>query len=88
MADNKENAVALRYDQNRDHAPVVVAKGSGCLAERIEQVARESGVPVKEDKTLLECLMAMDLNQEIPPELYQVVAEVLAFVYRMDHNHG
>lgn len=79
-----EKAVALRYDREVDEVPVVVAKGRGVIAERIKEVARASGVPLKEDRELADYLMALDLYEEIPPELYAVIAEVLAFIYQMD----
>ena len=88
MGENtNKNAVALRYDPVKDDVPLVVAKGRGYLAERIQQVAQESGVPVKEDKQLAEYLMSLDLYDEIPPELYAVVAEILAFIYSMDQKY-
>lgn len=79
-----EKAIALRYDMEKDEVPVVVAKGQGFIAERIKHLALESGVPVKEDRELADYLMALDLYEEIPAELYTVVAEILAFIYRMD----
>lgn len=84
----RKKAVALRYDQENDQAPVVVAKGKGVLAERIELIANEYGIPVKEDPVLADYLMALDLYEEIPPELYKVVAEVLAYIYTMDRQRG
>jgi flagellar biosynthesis protein len=77
-------AVALKYDRNADDAPKVVAKGRGHLAERIQQVARESGVPIMTDENLVQMLEALELDLEIPPELYRAVAEVLVFVYRLN----
>lgn len=82
-----DKAVALRYDVQKEDVPIVVAKGKGYLAERIKELANDSGVPVKEDKELADYLMALDLYEEIPPELYAVVAEVLAYIYRMDRKH-
>ncbi len=67
---------------------MVVAKGKGVLAERIEQIASEFGIPIKEDQVLADYLMALDLYEEIPPELYKVVAEVLAYIYSMDRKKG
>jgi flagellar biosynthesis protein len=81
-------AVALRYQPERDDAPVVVAKGRGLLAERIREVAAESGVPVKEDRDLADYLMALDLYAEIPLELYAVVAEILSHIYSMDKKYS
>lgn len=83
----KRKAVALRYDPEEHEAPVVTAKGKGYLAERIIELARQSGVPVKEDPQLVEYLGLLDIGQEIPPELYQVVAEILAFVYRLGRKN-
>jgi flagellar biosynthesis protein len=83
MADIRKKAAALRYDAKRDAAPKVVAKGSGKIAERILQIAKEHNIPIKDDPQLVEVLSTLDLYQEIPPELYRAVAEILAFVYRM-----
>lgn len=77
-------AVALKYDPGKDASPVVVAKGQGRIAESIIQKAKEHGVPLQEDASLVEVLSKLDLEQEIPPELYQLVAEILGFVYRTD----
>lgn len=82
----EKKAVALKYDIDADDAPKVVAKGKGYVAERIEALARESGVPIKEDKELVEYLNALNLYEEIPPQLYSVIAEILAFVYRLDRS--
>jgi len=74
-------AVALRYDPEKDRAPVVVAKGKGSLAERIKRVAQENGVPVLRRPELARTLHeAVDVGEEIPPELYRAVAEIIAFV--------
>jgi len=81
--DKRRKVAALKYKPNEDAAPKVVAKGSGWLAERILEVAKENRIPLKEDRQLVEVLSAIDLDREIPPELYRAVAEVLAFVYRM-----
>jgi flagellar biosynthesis protein len=81
--DKRKKVVALKYKPNEDAAPKVVAKGSGWLADKILEVARENRIPLKEDRQLVEVLSAIDLNREIPPELYRAVAEILAFVYRM-----
>jgi flagellar biosynthesis protein len=77
-------AVALRYDRTKDGAPRVVAKGRGQVAEKIIAVAREHGVPLHEDPNLAATLNALELETEIPPELYRAVAEVLGFIYRLN----
>ncbi|WP_276352520.1 EscU/YscU/HrcU family type III secretion system export apparatus switch protein [Cohnella caldifontis] len=83
-----KKAVALKYDPERNSAPAVVAKGKGLLAEEILKKAQEHGVPVQEDASLVEVLSKLDLEQEIPPELYKLVAEILSFVYRSDRRAG
>ncbi len=77
-------AVALKYDMERDTAPRVVAKGRGHVAENIMAVAQKNTVPVYQNKTLVNMLMALELDREIPPELYRAIAEVMAYVYRID----
>jgi type III secretion protein U len=76
-------AVALRYDRRGDAAPVVLASGERLLAERIKEVAREAGVPIFRDVTLARSLRALPEGEEIPPALYEAVAEVLRVVYGM-----
>lgn len=88
-----KKAVALQYTAEKD-APVVTAKGKGVVAEKIIDLAEKNGVPLQEDRSLVEVLSQLDIDQQIPPELYQLVAEVLSFVYRTDqearqgHKHG
>ena len=77
-------AVALQYDAQKDRAPRVVAKGRGHVAENILAVAQKNSVPVYQNKTLVNMLMALELDREIPPELYHAIAEVMAYVYRLD----
>ena len=79
--DNKKKAVALKYDRLNNAAPTVTAKGQGKVAENIISLALAHGVPIKDDPDLVEVLTSLDLNQEIPAEIYVAVAELLAFVY-------
>jgi flagellar biosynthetic protein FlhB len=80
-------AVALKYDAEAGHAPVVVAKGADYLAQKIKEAARENHVEIVENKPLARMLYHnVDIGAEIPPELYQAVAEVLATVYRMKNK--
>ncbi|WP_029521747.1 FlhB-like flagellar biosynthesis protein [Persephonella sp. KM09-Lau-8] len=81
MAEDKK-AVALKYERGKDNAPKVIAKGKGHIGEKIIQIAKEHNIPIKEDPVLVEALSQIEINQEIPPELYKAVAEILAFVYR------
>lgn len=80
----RKQAVALRYQSGSMEAPAVIAKGKGYVAENILKTAMENRIPIQEDPSLVEVLGKLDLQQQIPPELYQVVAEILAFVYRLD----
>jgi len=82
----QQKAAALKYNAQVDSAPVIKAKGVGDVAEKIIQTAREHNVPIKEDANLVELLVQLDLEQEIPPELYKMVAEILAFVYGLDQS--
>lgn len=79
-------AAALRYAPPRDVAPRVTAKGKGRIAEKIIALAQQYGVPIQEDPDLVEILAALDLEQEIPPECYAAVAEILAFVYGLNQR--
>ena len=81
--DKRRKAAALKYNPKEAAAPKVVAKGSGWLADKILEVAKEHRIPLRQDPQLVEVLSAIDLNREIPPELYKAVAEILAFVYKM-----
>ena len=83
---DRQQAVALRYQPERDRAPKLVAKGQGYLAEKILELARQHHIPVREDKNLLQILSRLDLNQEIPAEVYKAVAEILAFIYRLSNR--
>ncbi|PKM81064.1 MAG: flagellar biosynthesis [Firmicutes bacterium HGW-Firmicutes-14] len=94
MADRKESsksgtrAVALGYDQTTMNAPRVMATGRGYIAEKILQIARENNIPVERDPLLADALSQLDLGQEIPPDLYKVVAEILVFIMETDRSGG
>ncbi len=84
MMEKKPKAVALNYDKDTNAAPRVVAKGRGFVAQKIIETARAHNVPLYEDENLVQVLEALDLDTEIPPQLYRAVAEVLAFIYRLN----
>ncbi|HFQ89616.1 MAG TPA: flagellar biosynthesis protein FlhB [Desulfobulbus sp.] len=88
MAEEKKpgRAVALTYDESRSAAPQVVASGSGLVAEKIIETAREAGVFIREDPDLVELLAKVPVGEEIPAELYQSIAEILAFVYSVNEK--
>lgn len=79
-------AVALSFDPTRDRAPKVTAKGEGDLAEEIIRLALEHGIPIKYDPDLLQVLSKLDVGQAIPEEAFLVVAELLAFIYRVNQE--
>ena len=88
MGDEKKKvkqAIALEYDPS-DEAPRVVASGKGILAEKIIEKAQESSVPIHRDDKLADTLSRLDIGEMIPPELYEVVAEILVFVDAVDHR--
>lgn len=82
-APRRVTATALKYDPQDDHAPRVVASGAGVIAEQILALAEQNNVPICDDPLLAALLSNVNLGEEIPPELYQVVAEVLAYIYRV-----
>ena len=88
MPRNPKKAVALKYKPGQENAPKVTAKGIGSVAEKIIDIARKQGIPVKDDPDLVEVLSRLDLDEEIPPELYVIVAELLAFVYSLNRKKG
>lgn len=83
-----KEAAALKYSPEKGGAPMIVALGKGEVAERMLETAKKSEVPIYEDTSLAHTLNAMNLGDEIPPELYEVVAQVLVFVSRLDNNFG
>lgn len=83
MKEKQEKAVALRYREGTDAAPVIIAKGRGHVAEKIIALARKHGVPVHGDRHLIEILSTLDMYEEIPQELYKAVAEMLVLIYQL-----
>lgn len=85
--DNKtKQAVAISYDAKEDSAPKVIAKGQGYIAEKILETGLGHQIPVYQNQGLVNMLMAVELDKEIPPELYQAVAQVLVYIYKMDQS--
>jgi flagellar biosynthesis protein len=83
-----KKAVALRYDLERENAPRIIGTGSGKLAERLIELAREHDIPIQEDSDLVEILSRLNLNEEIPPSTYIIVSEILAFIYRTNEKYS
>ncbi|MFC1570939.1 EscU/YscU/HrcU family type III secretion system export apparatus switch protein [Candidatus Margulisiibacteriota bacterium] len=81
---DRKAAVALRYDVDRDKAPLILASGRGQVADEILRIAEDNKIPLYEDPELAKLLAKLELDTEIPAELYTLVAEVLFFVYKLD----
>ncbi|HPD19424.1 MAG TPA: EscU/YscU/HrcU family type III secretion system export apparatus switch protein, partial [Candidatus Goldiibacteriota bacterium] len=75
-------AIAIRYKEGDDNAPKIVAKGINLMAEKIKNIARENGIIIVENPPLARVLVKLEIGWEIPPELFQAMAEILAFVYQ------
>ncbi|MBF0456329.1 MAG: EscU/YscU/HrcU family type III secretion system export apparatus switch protein [Nitrospirae bacterium] len=88
MESKKRKAAALNYKTGADAVPRITAKGSGTVADKIIEIAKAHGVPIKEDRQLVDILSALDLYQEIPQELYKAVAEILAFIYKLSKKNA
>ncbi|MDA3130630.1 EscU/YscU/HrcU family type III secretion system export apparatus switch protein [Aliibacillus thermotolerans] len=82
----RKSAVALGYEPENDLAPYVKAKGRGYIAEQIIEQAKEHDIPIQEDPSLVELLSQLEIHEAIPPDLYEVVAELFAFLYRVDQQ--
>ena len=78
--------MALGYNRQKDNAPRVLATGSGEVAKNIINLAKSHDIPIKEDADLIEVLSKVDLNEEVPPNLYKAVAEIFSFLYQMTNK--
>jgi flagellar biosynthesis protein len=78
----REKVVALRYKEDDSRAPTVVAKGEGDIARKIKEIARKEGIPIHRDDDLVELLAQIEIDREIPPELYSAIAEILSWIYK------
>ena len=83
----RKEAIALSYNPQESNSPVVKAKGKGKIAENILAKAKEHDVPIYEDPNLVQLLGQLDMNESIPEDLYQAVAEVFSFIYHLDREH-
>ena len=83
----KKIATALKYDRNSTTVPKLVAKGQNEVAEKILELAKLHNIPVQQDKDLVEILNTLELEEEIPLELYSIVAEIFALIYNMNKSY-
>ncbi len=79
-------AAAIKYDSAKSNAPTITASGRGTIADKIIELAQESGIPIKNDPDLVQVLSKLKIGSEIPVELYRAVAEILAFVYSLNES--
>ena len=86
MQVNKKKAVALGYNRSQDNAPKVLASGAGEIANKIIILAKEHDIPIKEDPDLIEILSKVEVDQEMPPNLYKAVAEIFSFLYKITNK--
>ena len=82
-----KKAVSLKYEPPKHEAPIVTAKGQGVIAEKIIALAKKHHIPIKDDPDLVEILSQLELNEQIPPAIYQVVAEIFAFIYHLNKRY-
>lgn len=83
-ADNgTKKAIALKYS-DKESAPKVIAKGKGLIADEILDSARKNNIHIQQDPALIEILSKLEIDQQIPEELYEAVAEIFAFIYKID----
>jgi flagellar biosynthesis protein len=89
MSDEKKilKVAALKYNIQEDNAPTMVAKGSGELARNIIKIAKENDIPIKKDEDLVELLTKLDVNQQIPNNMYKAVAQIFAFIYDLSKEN-
>lgn len=82
-----KKAVALKYEPPKREAPIVTAKGQGFVAEKIIEVAKKKHIPIKDDPDLVQILSQLELGDQIPSSVYQVVAEIFAFIYHLNNTY-
>jgi len=83
----EQKAVALQYDAQINNAPTVIAKGKGRLAEKIIEMAEQKKIHIHHDESLANILLQLDILEEIPSELYQIIAQVFMFIYELDQKN-
>ena len=83
---NQTRAVAIRFEEGKDQAPQVIAQGKGAIANRIIELAQKNGIPLQEDPLLVENLLDMDLGDNIPPQLYLAIADILLMISELENS--
>lgn len=83
MREKREKVVSLKYNKESNSAPKVTAKGEGYTAQNIIKIAKLHNIPIKKDVNLVEMLSKLELDREVPPEMYKAIAEVFSYIYRL-----
>jgi len=83
-----KKAASLKYDEKTSNAPKLTAYGKGVIANNIIDIAKQHNIPIKKDEDMLEMLSVIEINDEIPTELYEAVAEVFSFIYGISNDEG
>jgi len=83
-----QKAAALKYEKESDRVPIVVAKGKGLIAERIMQKASDFGIPLFKNELLADSLLNVNIDEEIPPQLYKAVVEVFVWLAKAEHSEA
>jgi len=86
MSEKKNKAVALKYDSESSSAPKVTAKGEGFSAQNIIKIAKLHDIPIKKDEDLVEMLSKLEIDREVPAEMYKAIAEVFSYVYKLTNK--
>ena len=84
--DKNKKAAALQYNMDKDNAPKIIASGKGDIAQKILEKAKKENIKIEKDQDLVEILVQMEIGEEIPPELYEVIAEILSFIYNLEEK--
>ncbi|EDL63914.1 EscU/YscU/HrcU family type III secretion system export apparatus switch protein [Bacillus sp. SG-1] len=84
---NGPTAAVIRYEESEGKAPKVIAQGTGHLATKIMELAKEHNITMQEDSSLVQSLLDIDLGENVPPQLYSVIAEILLFIEEMENQY-
>ncbi|WML46898.1 EscU/YscU/HrcU family type III secretion system export apparatus switch protein [Neobacillus sp. PS3-34] len=84
---NGPSAAVIKYDEEKGGAPVVVAQGTALVAQKIIEAAKQNNIHLQEDSTLIQNLLQIDLGETVPPQLYEVIAEVFILLEKLDENY-
>jgi len=82
--ENNKKTAALKYNMEKDNAPKIIASGKGEIAKKILKKAEEEDIHIEKNQDIAEILVKMEIGEEIPPELYEVIAEILSFIYDLE----